>query len=48
MTTRSLVPPALTSMLVALKAASPLVIRTRATIGDGKTAPVNDNSCVPL
>ena len=47
MTTGSCVPPALMSLIVAVNAASPLVIRTRATIGASNTAPVNESSCAP-
>src|SRR6266404_6371951 len=46
-TTRSVVPPALTSVLVAFRAASPLVIRTRATIGESNTAPTKLNPWAP-
>src|SRR6266566_5222586 len=46
-TTRSWVPPALTSVLVALNAASPLVIKTRATIADSNTAPTKVNPWAP-
>src|SRR5205809_2276563 len=46
-TTRSLVPPALTSALVASKAASPLVISTLATIADSNTAPTKVNPWAP-
>src|SRR5713101_2405686 len=46
-TTRSVVPPALTSVLVAFKAASLLVIRTRATIGESNTAPTKLNPWAP-
>src|SRR5437773_9100911 len=46
-TTRSWVPSALTSVLVALNAASPLVINTRATIGESNTAPTKVNPWAP-
>src|SRR2546430_8972256 len=47
MTTRSCVPPALTSVIVASNAASPLVISTRATIADSNTAPTKVNPWAP-
>src|SRR5438552_18673204 len=47
MTTRSWVPPALTSVIVASNAASPLVISTRATIADSNTAPTKVNPWAP-
>src|SRR6266516_3670177 len=47
MTTRSWVPPALTSAIAALNAASPLVINTRATIGESNTAPTKVNPWAP-
>src|SRR6266581_4067014 len=47
MTTRSWLPPALTSAIVALNAASPLVISTRATIGESNTAPTKVNPWAP-
>src|SRR6266568_2880278 len=47
MTTRSWVPPALTSAIVALNAASPLVISTRATIAELNTAPTKVNPWAP-
>src|SRR5690242_5277050 len=48
MTTKSLVPPALTSSVDPSSAASPLVITTRAMSGEANTAPTNENSCAPL
>src|SRR5713226_7072151 len=42
-----LVPPALTSAIVASNAASPLVISTRATIGESNTAPTKVNPWAP-
>src|SRR2546425_2674069 len=47
MTTRSLVPSALTSVIVASNAASPLVISTRATIAELNTAPTKVNPWAP-
>src|SRR5438046_10139613 len=47
MTTRSWVPSALTSVLVASNAASPLVISTRATIAELNTAPTKVNPWAP-
>src|SRR5213593_4415484 len=47
MTTRSWVPPALTSVIVASNAASPLVINTRTTIADSNTAPTKVNPWAP-
>src|SRR2546425_372293 len=46
-TTRSRVPPALTSVFVTFKASSPLVISTRATIGESNTAPTKLNPWAP-
>src|SRR5437867_11774142 len=46
-TTRSVVPSALTSVAVALRAASPLVSSARATIAASNTAPTNVNPWAP-